>query len=85
VRKPLYQSDDEWRTVVIMNLVHLRQAIYEVGVTIGIIAVGVAANSWWDGAFIGASVIAAVAGFASAYQARRDLSRLTNLHFAADE
>jgi hypothetical protein len=29
---PVYQSDDEWPIVVIMNLVKIREAIYQVGV-----------------------------------------------------
>ena len=29
---PVYRSDDEWQIVVIMNLVKIREAIYEIGV-----------------------------------------------------
>jgi hypothetical protein len=54
----MYQSDEEWRIAVIMNLVEIRKAIYEVasvlgfvGVAVGFVAVGAAFDKWWGGAF----------------------------------
>jgi hypothetical protein len=31
MRRQVYETDDEWHTVVVMNLVHLRRSIYELG------------------------------------------------------
>ncbi len=46
---PVYRSDDQWRTVLIVNLVRLRQAIYDVGAAAACIALGAALNGLWDG------------------------------------
>jgi hypothetical protein len=48
---PVY-AGDQWRTVVIMNLVRLRQAIYDVSVILGCITLGVALDKLWDWAFV---------------------------------
>jgi hypothetical protein len=71
-----YQSDDEWRIVVIMNLVKIRQAIYEVGVALGFIAVGVAFNNLWDGAFRLGAAAALLSTFVAALTARKHFAEL---------
>ena len=43
MRKPVFRTDDEWRTIVIMHLIHLRTSIFELGLLIALIAVGISA------------------------------------------
>ena len=76
---PVYQSDDEWRIVVVMNLVKIREAIYEVGVAFGFIAVGAAFDKWWDGAFRIGAAAALLSMLFAAFTARKHYSALENL------
>jgi hypothetical protein len=50
MRRQVYETDDEWHTVVVMNLVHLRRSIYELGFLIAVIALGAAFTKWWEDA-----------------------------------
>jgi len=40
MREPIYKSDDEWRTVVILNLIGLRKSICELCGIVADIAFG---------------------------------------------
>ena len=60
MHKPIFRTDDEWRTVVIMELVHLRISIFELGILIILIAVGAFAGRWWEGAPLTGAVIALI-------------------------
>ena len=73
---PVYQSDDEWRIVVVMNLVKIREAIYEVGVAFGFIAMGAAFDKWWDGAFRIGAAAALLSMLFAAFTARKHYSAL---------
>jgi hypothetical protein len=75
----VYQSDDEWRIVVIMNLVKIREAIYELGVGIGFVAVGAAFDKWWDGAFRLGAAAALLSLLVAALTARKHYARLEKL------
>jgi hypothetical protein len=84
MRERVYQSDDEWRTVVILNLVGLRKSICELGGIVAVIAFGAFAARWWDYAPIfgaGVALFGAVAAFRTAGV---DYEKLADLHFAAD-
>jgi hypothetical protein len=75
----VYQSDDEWRIVVIMNLVKIREAIYELGVGIGFVAVGAAFDKWWDGAFRLGAAAALLSLLVAALTARKHCAGLEKL------
>ncbi len=84
MRVPIYGSDDEWRTVVILNLVGLRKSICELGGIVAVVAFGTFAARWWDYAPIfgaGVALIMAVSAFRAA---GIDYQKLADLHFAAD-
>jgi hypothetical protein len=76
---PIYQSDDEWRIVVIMNLVKIREAIYEVGVALGFVAAGAAFDKWWDGAFQLGAAAALLSTLVAAFTARKHYAVLEKL------
>jgi hypothetical protein len=46
MRKPIFRTDDEWRTIVIAELLGLRAALFELALLIAVIAVG--AFGWLD-------------------------------------
>jgi hypothetical protein len=73
---PAYESEDEWRIVVIMNLVKLRQAIYEIGVALGFAVVGAALDKWWSGAFVVGAVTALISLLLAAMTARKHYDAL---------
>jgi hypothetical protein len=33
---PIYESEDEWRVVAVMNLVRIRRSVYEIGFGIAV-------------------------------------------------
>jgi hypothetical protein len=48
MRKPVFRTDDEWRTIVIAELRGLRVALFELALLIAVIAVGASAARWWE-------------------------------------
>jgi hypothetical protein len=84
MREPVYKSADEWRTVVIMNLVHLRQTIHELGFIVAVIAVGAFAGKWWEYAPITGAAIALVSAIVAYRVDDKDYQKLADIHFAAD-
>jgi hypothetical protein len=85
MREPLYKTDDEWRTAVIMNLAQLRRTIYELGVFIAALAVGAFATRLWpDGPIIIAAVVL-IAALIAYRMAAKDYTKLANLHSAAEK
>jgi hypothetical protein len=84
MRVPIYESDDEWRTVVILNLVGLRKSICELGGIVAVIAFGAFAARWWDYAPILSAVVALIIAVSAFRTAGIDYQKLADLHFAAD-
>jgi hypothetical protein len=84
MREPIYESDDEWRTVVILNLVGLRQSIAELGSIVAIIAVGAFAAQWWENAPIVGALLAMFIAIGAFGRATKDYKKLAALHFEAD-
>ena len=84
MRTPIFRTDDEWRTVVIMELVHLRISIFELGILITLIAVGAFAGRWWEGAPLMGAVIALIGAIYFYRDSEKEWTRLRRLHFAAD-
>jgi hypothetical protein len=85
MRNPIYESDDEWRTVVILNLVHLRQSLYELSFIVAIIAVGAFAARWWDYAPIAGAGVALFGSTIAYRTAVKDYEKLAEMHFGADQ
>jgi uncharacterized membrane protein len=57
-----YANEAEWRHVVILQLISLREAIYFVAFIIALIGVGFVASHWWpDAVSVAISVAFAVA------------------------
>ena len=83
MRAPVFRTDDEWRTVVVMHLVHLRCSVFELGLLIAVIALGISAAKWWDGAPITGAIIALLGAAFFYKDATREWTRLANLHVAA--
>ena len=84
MRKPVYLSDDEWRTVVILNLIRLRQSIHHLAAIVGLIAVGTFAGRWWGMAPIGAASLAFVVAISAYFREEGHFQKLDDLHAEAD-
>jgi hypothetical protein len=84
MRKPVFRTDDEWRTIVIMHLIHLRTSIFELGLLMGLIAVRISAARWWDGAPIMGAVIALIGAIYFYNHSENEWVRLQRQHFEAD-
>jgi hypothetical protein len=85
MRKPVFRTDDEWRTFVIIELMVLRKAIFELGILIAIIAVGAFAARWWQDAPITGAAIALIGAISFYRYSAKDCRRLTDSHFAAEK
>jgi len=84
MRKPIFRTDDEWRTVVVMELLSLRRSVFEFGFLISIIAMGMAVAKWWNYAPMAAAVISFLGAVFFYKGAVKDWNRLADLHVAAD-
>jgi hypothetical protein len=85
MREPVFRTDDEWRTGLIIEVMVLRTAIFELGILIAIIAVGAFSARWWQDAPVTGAVIALI-GTISFYRfSAKDCRRLTDIHFAAEK
>lgn len=85
MRKPVYTSEDQWRTIVIMNLVHLRRTISGLAVIIAFLAVGAFVSQWWNYASAIVAVIALIATIVKYRTDAKDYEILLNLHFSAGD
>jgi hypothetical protein len=84
MRKPVFRTDDEWRTSVIIELMVLRASIFELGILIAIIAVGAFAARWWQDAPITGAAIALIGAIYCYRHSVKERDRLVDHHFAAD-
>jgi hypothetical protein len=85
MRKPVFRIENEleWRTLALLEIVHLRCAIFELGLLIAIIAIGASTARWWDGAPVVAAVITLL-GAAFCYSERRSTARVRSWPSARD-
>jgi hypothetical protein len=83
MREPVFGSDDGWRTALIIEVMVLRTAIFELGILIAVIAVGASAARWWQGAPVAGAVIALIGAIIFYTYAAKDCKRLTDVHWAA--
>ena len=77
---PVYQSDDQWRTALIMNLIRLRQALYELGVAAGCIALGFAFNAFWEWAFVVGAGMALLVSASAVTTVRKQFDALDRVY-----
>jgi hypothetical protein len=82
--KPVFRSDDEWRTAVIIELLSLRTALSEVAILIAVIAVGASTARWWADAPIAGAAMALIGAIYSYRHYSKARDRLVDRHFAAD-
>jgi uncharacterized membrane protein len=83
MREPVFGSDDGWRTAIIIEVVVLRAAIFELGILIAIIAVGASAARWWQGAPAAGAVLALIGAIIFYWYSAKDVKRLTEIHWKA--
>lgn len=83
--EPSYKTDDEWRTAVIMNLVHLRRAIHELGVLIAGLALAASFAKWWPDGPTTITAFLLIGALVAYRTAAKDYTKLANLRFAAEK
>ena len=84
MRKPVFHTDDEWRTIVILELLGLRAALFELALLISVITLGASAARWWEGAPIVGAAIALIGAIYCYRHSVKERDRLVEQHFAAD-
>jgi len=83
MHEPMFGTDDEWRTAVIIELVHLRISIFELAILIALIAVGAFAARWWEGAPIAGAVMALIGAIYFYRHSEKEHTKLSNDFFLA--
>jgi hypothetical protein len=83
MRMPIYESEDEWRVVAVMNLVRIRRSVYEIGFGIAVVAVGFSLSGWWTGAPIVASAFMGIGTLLAHIDAQKAEAALENLFHQA--
>jgi hypothetical protein len=83
MREPVFGSDEGWRTAIIIEVMVLRTAIFELGILIAIIAVGAFAAPWWQYAPVTGAVVALIGAIIFYRFSAKDCKRLTDIHWEA--
>jgi len=84
MRKPIFRTDDEWRTTIIIELLGLRTTLFELAILIAVIAVSASAARWWEGAPTLGAAIALIGAIYCYRHSVKERDALVGRHFTTE-